>query len=127
MNQDALNVLLKAVADALAPHIVESVVDKLVLSGMLTTEIDTRIKAALDPMGLESGVIREIVQAELKSKIDNLDIDMYISDWMGCNFDISDYEHNLEIEDKISDWMDSNLTDRVRDEVRELSFSVTVD
>ena len=69
---------------------------------IIDQSIDVRIKVALDPMGLESGVIREIVQAELKSKIDNLDIDMYISDWMGCNFDISDYEHNLEIEDKIS-------------------------
>ena len=125
MDQAQLLSVIGSMYDKLVADVTTRVEANLI--HIIDQSIDVRIKAALDPMGLESGVIREIVQAELKSKIDNLDIDMYISDWMGCNFDISDYEHNLEIEDKISDWMDSNLTDRVRDEVRELSFSVTVD
>ena len=124
MNQDALNALLKAIADAIAPHIVENVIDRLNTSGMLTTEIDTRIQAKINDLtGLDTEMIRGIVQGE----IEDMDIDQSIGDWMSNNFDISDYEDNLDINDRISDWMDSNLTDRVRDEVRDLSFSVTVD
>ena len=116
------------------------------LINMVDQSINVRIKAALDPMGLESGTIRQIVQSEIQAKIDDLtgldkamiteivkgeiedlDIDQSISDWMDNNFDISDHEGNLDIEDKISDYLSDHLTDRVRDEVRDLSFSVTVD
>ena len=124
MNQDALNALLKAIADAIAPHIVENVIDRLNTSGMLTTEIDTRIQAKIDDLtGLDTEMIRNIVQGELEDS----DFDDKISDWMSNNFDISDYEDNLEINDKISDYLSDRLRDHVRDEVRDLSFSVTVD
>ena len=117
----------KFVADVSAKvesRLLDTIVDRLNTSGMLTTEIDTRIQAKIDDLtGLDKAMITEIVKGE----IEDLDIDQSISDWMDNNFDINDHEGNLDINDRISDWMDSNLTDRVRDEVRELSFSVTVD
>lgn len=117
----------KFVADVSAKvesRLLDTIVDRLNTSGMLTTEIDTRIQAKIDDLtGLDKATITEIVKGE----IEDLDIDQSISDWMSNNFDISDYEHNLDIEDKISDYLSDHLTDRVRDEVRDLSFSVTVD
>lgn len=117
----------KFVADVSAKvesRLLDTIVDRLNTSGMLTTEIDTRIQAKIDDLtGLDKAMITEIVKGE----IEDLDIDQSISDWMSNNFDISDYEHNLDIEDKISDYLSDHLTDRVRDEVRDLSFSVTVD
>jgi ATP-dependent protease HslVU (ClpYQ) ATPase subunit len=117
----------KFVADVSAKvesRLLDTIVDRLNTSGMLTTEIDTRIQAKIDDLtGLDKAMITEIVKGE----IEDLDIDQSISDWMSNNFDISEYEHNLDIEDKISDYLSDHLTDRVRDEVRDLSFSVTVD
>lgn len=117
----------KFVADVSAKvesKLLDTIVDRLNTSGMLTTEIDTRIQAKIDDLtGLDKAMITEIVKGE----IEDLDIDQSISDWMSNNFDISEYEHNLDIEDKISDYLSDHLTDRVRDEVRDLSFSVTVD
>ena len=117
----------KFVADVSAKvesRLLDTIVDRLNTSGMLTTEIDTRIQAKIDDLtGLDKAMITEIVKGE----IEDLDIDQSISDWMSNNFDISDYEHNLDIEDKISDYLSDHLSDRVRDEVRDLSFSVTVD
>lgn len=117
----------KFVADVSArveSRLLDTIVDRLNTSGMLTTEIDTRIQAKIDDLtGLDKAMITEIVKGE----IEDLDIDQSISDWMSNNFDISEYEHNLDIEDKISDYLSDHLTDRVRDEVRDLSFSVTVD
>ena len=117
----------KFVADVSAKvesRLLDTIVDRLNTSGMLTTEIDTRIQAKIDDLtGLDKAMITEIVKGE----IEDLDIDQSISDWMSNNFDITEYDHNLDIEDKISDYLSDHLTDRVRDEVRDLSFSVTVD
>ena len=117
----------KFVADVSAKvesRLLDTIVDRLNTSGMLTTEIDTRIQAKIDDLtGLDKAMITEIVKGE----IEDLDIDQSISDWMSNNFDISEYEHNWDIEEKISDYLSDHLSDRVRDEVRDLSFSVTVD
>jgi len=95
MHHEAIDTLLKALAQALAPYMVESVIDHLGKNGMritggtLTTEIDSRI-----------------------------------GDWMSNNFDIDDY---ADIGEKVTDHLSDRLYNMVRDEVRELSFSVTVD
>ena len=131
----------KFVADVSAKvesRLLDTIVDRLNTSGMLTTEIDTRIQAKIDDLtGLDKAMITEIVKGEIEDlDIDqsisdwmdnNFDIDQSISDWMSNNFDISEYEHNWDIEEKISDYLSDHLSDRVRDEVRDLSFSVTVD
>ena len=114
--------------------IIGSVYDKFVadvsakveanLLDMIDQAIDVRIQNKIDTLGpIDKQAIIEIVKGE----IEDMDIDQSISDWMDNNFDINDHEGNLDINDRISDWMDSNLTDCVRDEVRDLSFSVTVD
>lgn len=118
----------KFVADVSArveSRLLDSIVDRLNTSGMLTTEIDTRIQAKIDGLtGLDKAFITDIVRSE----IEDADLDDKISDWMSNNFDITDYEDQLDIDNMISDWMmSSKLTDSVRDTVRELSFSVTVD
>jgi hypothetical protein len=89
MHHEAIDTLLKALAQALAPYMVESVIDHLGKNGMLTTEVDSRI-----------------------------------GDWMSNNFDIDDY---ADIGEKVTDHLSDRLYNMVRDEVRELSFSVSVD
>ena len=114
--------------------IIGSAYDKLVadvsarveanLLDMIDQAIDVRIQNKIDTLGpIDKQAIIEIVKGE----IEDMDIDQSISDWMGHNFDITEYDHSLDIEDKISDYLSDHLTDRVRDEVRDLSFSVTVD
>lgn len=121
MDQNALTLLFKAVADALAPHIVENVIDRLNTSGMLTTEIDTRIQAKIDGLtSMDKAFITDIVRGE----IEDADLDDKISDWMSNSFDIDDH---LDLNDKIDDYLSDRLTAMVRDEVSDLSFSVTVD
>ena len=102
MHHEAIDTFLKALAQALAPYMVESVVDHLAKNGMLTTEIDTRIQ----------------------DKIEDLDVEEKISDWMSNSFDIEDY---IDVTDKVDDYLSDRLTSMVRDEVRDLSFSVRVD
>ena len=144
MDQAQLLSIIGSVYDKFVADVSARVESNMI--NMIDQSINVRIKAALDPMGLESGTIRQIVQSEIQAKIDDLtgldtemirnivqgeledsDFDDKISDWMSNNFDISDYEDNLEINDKISDYLSDHLSDRVRDEVRDLSFSVTVD
>ena len=89
MHHEAIDTLLKALAQALAPYMVESVIDHLGKNGMLTTEVDSRI-----------------------------------GDWMSNKFYLDDYG---DIEGKMADYLSDRLHNMVRDEARELSFSVTVD
>ena len=118
MDQDKLNVVLNAVASLFMPIIEQRLKDSI------KTMVDDAIQVKIDDLtGLDTEMIRNIVRGE----IEDMDIDQSISDWMDNNFDITDHEGNLDIDDKISDWMLDNLKDRVRDEVRDLSFSVTVD
>lgn len=118
----------KFVADVSArveSRLLDSIVDRLNTSGMLTTEIDTRIQAKIDGLtSMDKAFITDIVRGE----IETADVDQQISDWMDNNFDINTYiKDQLDISEEISDYLSDNLSDRVRDEVRDLSFSVTVD
>jgi hypothetical protein len=90
---------------------------------MIDNSINVRIQAALDPKGLEVGTIRQIVRGEIEA----MDLDQTISDWFDNNFDITEHEDNLSISDKVDEYLSDKLEDMVRDEVRNLSFSVTLD
>lgn len=89
MHHEAIDTLLKALAQALAPYMVESVIDHLGKNGTLTTKVDKQVE-----------------------------------DWLANNFDVENY---IDIDVEIDKYMSHQLHDMVRDEVRELSFSVTVD
>ena len=114
----------KFVADVSAKvegKLLDSIIDRLTTSGMLTTEINTRIQDHIDGLtDLDKSMITEIVRGE----IEDLDVEEKISDWMSNSFDIDDH---INVNDKIDDYLSDRLTDMVRDEVRDLSFSVTVD
>jgi len=134
----------KLVADVSAKvesRLLESIIDRLNTSGMLTTEIDTRIEAALDRLAanktkifqtkiielseLDKSMVLEIVRDEIEN---NIDLDGTIEDWMSNNFDINTYIKNqLNVSEEVDDYLSDHLTDMVKDEVRELSFSVSVD
>ena len=118
--------LVADVSSKVESRLLDSIVDRLNTSGMLTTEIDTRIQAKIDDLtGLDKAMITEIVRGEIE---DNIDLDQAIGDWMSNNFDINDYiKTQLDISEEVSDYLSDHLSDRVRDEVRDLSFSVTVD
>lgn len=118
MDQEKLTVVLNAVAALFVPIIEQS------LKSSIKTMVDDAIQVRIDDLtGLDTAMITNIVRGE----IEDLDIDQSISDWMSNNFDINDYEDGLDINDKISDYLSDHLSDLVKDEVRNLSFSVTVD
>jgi len=99
----------------------DSILDRLTTSGMLTTEINTRIQDHIDGLtGLDKAAITEIVRGE----IEDLDIEEKINDWMSNSFDIEDH---IDVGDKIDDYLSDRLANMVKDEVRDLSFSVSVD
>ena len=135
----------KFVADVSAKvesRLLESIIDRLNTSGMLTTEIDTRIQAKTDDR-IDWIKIQQVINDTVQAKIDDLtdldrsmiteivrgeiedsDLDDKISDWMSNSFDIDDH---IDVNDKIDDYLSDRLTAMVKDEVRDLSFSVTVD
>jgi len=114
----------KFVADVSAKvesKLMDSILDRLTTSGMLTTEINTRIQDHIDGLtGLDKAAITEIVRGE----IEDLDIEEKINDWMSNSFDIEDH---IDVGDKIDDYLSDRLANMVKDEVRDLSFSVSVD
>ena len=102
-------------------RLLESIIDRLNTSGMLTTEVDTRIQVKIDNLGpIDKEMVRNVVQDELE----NADLDDKISDWMSNSFDIDDH---VDIEDKVDNYLSDRLANMVKDEVSELSFSVSVD
>ena len=64
--------------------------------------------------------INQMIESWIES---NLDLDDVISEWMGNNFDITDYDDNIDwdsqlgdrISDGITDWMSDNLSDKISD------------
>jgi hypothetical protein len=108
-------------------NLVGSMYDKLVADVATRIEplIDARIQAALDPKGLETGTIRQIVQAEIQEKLD----DLTMHDKALIRNIVQDELENSDMDDKISDWMANNydISEDVRDAVRDLTFTVTVD
>jgi hypothetical protein len=65
---------------------------------------------------------------QLHEKFEDLDISEAISNWMESHFE--DHLDCPVLTDKIAngvgEWMDDNITGRVHDEVKNLSFEVTV-
>lgn len=123
MDQAQLLSIIGSVYDKFVADVSARVESNLI--NMIDQSINVRIQEKIDGLtDLDTDMIRETVRGE----IENMDIEQQISDWMDNNFDITDYEDNLDIDNKVSDWMmSSKVTDAVRDTVRELSFSVTVD
>ena len=107
--------------------IIGSVYDKFVadvsarVEGNLMSVIDRRVQEQIDKL---SAMDKEMITDIVKGEIEDMDIDQSISDWMENNFDIDDH---LDLNDKIDDYLSDRLTAMVRDEVSDLSFSVTVD
>ena len=123
MDQAQLLSIIGSVYDKFVADVSARVESNLI--NMIDQSINVRIQEKIEGLtGLDKAFITDIVRSE----IEDADLDDKISDWMSNNFDLTDYEDHLDIDDRISDWMmSSKLTDSVRDTVRELSFSVTVD
>lgn len=110
---------LETFSDGLA----ERVLDRLVNSGMLTTEITNRFQEKIDELtSLDEERIREIAQGV----VEDSDIDDKIESWMDNNFDIDDYSDKIEetVEESLKNM--SNLTSTIKDVVRDMSFEVSV-
>lgn len=122
MDQAQLLSLIGSLYDKFVKDVSERVIDQLNTSGLLTTEVDRRIKDMID-------VNRELVTTWTKDELKDVlgDFDDRIEEYMSNNFDINDYADNLDIEDKITDYMENNLRDEVRDQVRNMDFTVTVE
>jgi hypothetical protein len=125
--------VLKELAALLVPHLIDSIVDHLVTSGTLTTEVNTRVEeivqAKIDALGpVDKDAIREVCE----EVVDGLDMDDKVNDWMTCNFDISDYQSEVVdmVEDRINDevesYLQSHLEGRIESHVRNLTFTVEV-
>ena len=79
--------------------------------------VQTKIDELSD---MDKSMILEIVRGE----IEDLDVEEKISDWMSNSFDIDDH---IDVGDKIDDYLSDRLANMVREEVSELTFSVSVD
>jgi hypothetical protein len=64
--------------------------------------------------------VNQMIESWMESNVDHDDL---ISEWMGNNFDITDYDDNIDwdsqlgdrISDGITDWMSDNLSDKISD------------
>lgn len=67
MENQKLDAVLKSFAALAAPYIMEYVVDHLVSSGMLTTEVNLRIQDRINDLGkIDQDMIAEVVRSELE-------------------------------------------------------------
>lgn len=110
---------LETFSDGLA----ERVLDRLVNSGMLTTEITNRFQEKIDELtSMDDERTREIA----RGVIEDSDIDDKIESWMDNNFDIDDYSGDIEeaVEESLKNM--SNFTSAIKDVVRDMSFEISV-
>ena len=119
--------VLKELAALLVPHMIDSVIDRLVTSGMLTTEINTRVQEKMDELGpIDKDMIREVCE----EVVDASDIDDKINDYMSSNFEISDYESEIkdmvDVDDAIETHLNTYLHDEVVSCIQGLQFNVEV-
>ena len=72
---------------------------------------------------------RKLITVWIKEELEDVlgDLDDRIGEYLSDNFDINDHADSLDIDDKISDYMANNLRDEVRDQVRNMDFTVTVE
>jgi hypothetical protein len=120
--------VLKELAALLVPHMIDSVIDRLVASGMLTTEINTRVEeivqAKMDDLGpIDKDMVREVCE----EVVDASDIDDKINDYMCSNFSISDYESEIKDIVDIDDALEDRLPDAVHQCIQNLKFTVEVE
>lgn len=111
----------------LTTRVAESVVDHLVASGMLTTEINTRVEEIvqekMDDLGpIDKDMVREVCEEVVEAS----DIDDKINEYMCNNFDISDYESEIKDIVDVDDALESRLQDAVMSCVQDLKFNVEV-
>jgi hypothetical protein len=119
--------LLRELAALLVPHMIDSVIDRLVTSGMLTTEVKTRaeeiVQEKIDDLGLiDKDMIREVCEEVVEAS----DIDDKINEYMCNNFDISDYESEIKDIVDVDDALEDRLPDAVMSCVQNLKFNVEV-
>ena len=119
MDQAQLLSLIGSLYDKLVSDVALRVTQTIVKSDALKMKVDRLVKDQTD-------IDRELVTQWIKDELDDV-LDDKVTELISNNFDINDYADNLDIEDRISDYMDSHLTDRVRDEVRDMTFTVSVD
>jgi len=101
--------VIRELAALLVPHIAERVLDQLVRSGALTTEINSRMDERFDQLGqLDRAAIGDFVRAELE----NMEI-------------VTSEDLNDRLEEKIKD---ADLSGPVREVIRhQLTFSVVLE
>ena len=114
------NHLMAELATLMAPHIVDAVIDKIVTSGMLTSEVqrvmadqdladvvDRRVKLAIDDLnGRDVGLVRSIVRDELEDQAD--DFENRVNEII----DEREYIDSDDVDDKIAERIDETLRER---------------
>lgn len=122
MDQAKLLSLIGSLYDKLVSDVALRVTQTITQSDALKMEIDRLFKDKTD-------IDRELVTTWIKDELENVlgDLDDRISEYMSDNFDINEHVDNLDIEDKISDYMSNNLRDEVRDQVRNMDFTINVE
>jgi hypothetical protein len=111
--QTAARVLLNTCANAVAQVVDSPSPEKLALIEL----IDQRIS---EYKLVREDAVNQMIESWMESNVDHDDL---ISEWMGNNFDITDYDDNIDwdsqlgdrISDGISDWMSDNLSDKISD------------
>ena len=92
---------------------------------------EARFKAFSDSLGV-THLIERIAALELRLDKLNFDdkrsfVEDTISNWMGDNFEVTDYFDSVYDWSRYIDYVsEDDLTDKVRDAVRELTFTVEV-
>ena len=114
--------VIRELAALLVPHIVESVLDQLVRSGALTTEINNRVNEKIDQLGqLDRAAIGDFVRAELENMeiVTNEDLNDRLEDYILAE------DFRSEVDEKIKD---ADFSGPVREVIRhQLTFSVEVE
>lgn len=114
------NHLMAELATLMAPHIVDAVIDKIVTSGMLTSEVqrvvadqnladvvDRRVKLAIDNLNdRDTDVVRSIVRDELDDQAD--DFENRVNEII----DEREYIDSDDVDDKIAERIDETLRER---------------
>lgn len=111
--QTAARVLLNTCANAVAQVVDSPSPEKLALIEL----IDHRIS---EYKLVREDAVNQMIESWMESNVDHDDL---ISEWMGNNFDITDYDDNIDwdsqlgdrISDGITDWMSDNLSDKISD------------
>lgn len=114
------NHLMAELATLMAPHIVDAVIDKIVTSGMLTSEVqrvmadqdladvvDRRVKLAIDDLNdRDLGLVRAVVREELDDQAD--DLEEKVNDIINER----EFVDSDDVDDKVDERIDETLRER---------------